>query len=199
MLDQLENALQFAVLFLCFIAAVPLAVRRKSRTWTLLAFYYGSWWLGDLYWLLCYLYFNTMPQISIVSDLSWYAAMIFLYMLLREVSPPEGKRRVLPWLGPVFTAGMAVFFMRWGEYLNNLIYAALMGLLLYAAILRLMEGRQRFLSGAILEYCLLGYGLWVSSCFWKSSVLTEPYYWFELLLTACFPVFLPAARKAGAE
>lgn len=197
MLDQIENAIQVVVLFVCVIAAAWLAVSRKSRTWTLLAFFYGSWLLGDLYWLVCYLYYDTMPQISIVSDLSWYAANIFLYMLLRGAAPPEKTRRILPWIGPVFAVGMAVFFMQWGEYFNNAVYAALMGLLLYASIRRLQAGQQRFLSAIILLYCLLEYGLWISSCFWQESVLSEPYYWFDFALTAGFFLFLPATRKAA--
>ena len=197
MLDQLENTIQVVVLLVCVIAAVWQAISRRSRVWTLLALFYGSWLLGDLYWLVCYLYYDTMPQISIVSDLSWYASMIFLYMLLREAAPPEKTRRRLPWIGPVFAAAMAVFFMQWGEYFNNTVYAVLMGILLYASIHRLQEGRQRFLSALVLAYCLLEYGLWISSCFWQEPVLSEPYYWFDFALTASFFLFLPAARKAA--
>ena len=138
-----------------------------------------------------------MPQISIVSDLSWYASNIFLYMLLRKTAPPEKTRRILPWLGPVFAVGMAVFFMQWGEYFNNVVYAVLMGILLYASVHRLRDRQQRFLSALILIYCLLEYGLWISSCYWQESVLSEPYYWFDFALTASFFLFLPAARKAA--
>ena len=197
MLDQIENTIQVAALLICVIAAAWLALSRRSRTWTLLAFFYGSWLLGDLYWLVCYLYYDTMPQISIVSDLSWYASNIFLYMLLRKTAPPEKTRRILPWLGPVFAVGMAVFFMQWGEYFNNVVYAVLMGILLYASVHRLRDRQQRFLSALILIYCLLGYGLWISSCYWQESVLSEPYYWFDFALTASFFLFLPAARKAA--
>lgn len=196
MLDQLENAVQTAVLLVCVIAAAGLAISRRSRTWTLLSLFYGSWFLGDLYWLVCYLYYDTMPQISIVSDMSWYASGIFLYMLQREVAAPKDTRHILPWLGPVFAAGMAVFFMQWGEYFNNVVYAVVMGLLLYASIRRLQDGTQRFLSALILINCLLEYGLWISSCFWQESVLSEPYYWFDFALTACFILLLPAVRKA---
>ena len=196
-IDQLENAIQVVVLLVCFVVAAWLAVTRGSRKWTVLGGFYGSWFLGDLYWLVCYLFYETMPQISIVSDMSWYASSIFLYMLLQEAAPPERTRHVLPWLGPLFAAGMAVFFMQWGEYLNNVVCGVLMGLLLYASIRRLLDGRQRFLSGLILAYCLLEYGLWVSSCFWQEPVLSEPYYWFDFALTASFLLFLPAVRKAA--
>lgn len=196
MIDQIENAIQVAVLLICIIAAAVPAISRKSRTWTLLTLFYGSWFLGDLYWLICYLFYDTMPQISVVSDMSWYAACIFLYMLLGEAAPPKKTKHWLPWLGPVFTAAMAVFFMQWGEYFNNAVYAVLMGLLLFASIRRLQDGQQRFLSALILIYCLLEYGMWTASCFWKAPVLSDPYYWFDLMITASFCLFLPAVRKA---
>ena len=72
-------------------------------------------------------------------------------------------------------------------------------LLMFAAIGRIAGGRQRPLSIHILVYCLLEYGLWVSSCFWEAPVLTEPYYWFELLLTVCFPCFIATTKKAVTE
>jgi hypothetical protein len=125
-------------------------------------------------------------------------------MLLREAAPPVTRRekRVLPWLGPALALGMAAFFMRWGEVASNLIYAGLLGLLLFASIRRLMDGRQvphaRFLYAAILCACLMEYALWTASCFWTGETLRNPYYWFDLLLTASFVSFLPAVRRAVA-
>lgn len=196
MLDQIDNAIQTTALLICVISAAWTAIPRRSHPWALLTLFYGSWFLGDLYWLVCYLCYDSMPQISVVSDLSWYASNIFLYMLLGEVAPPTNTKRLLSWLGPVFAVGMAAFFMQWGEYFNNVVYAALMGLLMYASISRLQDGKQRFLSALVLAYCLLEYGLWISSCFWRDSVLSEPYYWFDFMLTASFFLFLPVMRRA---
>ena len=107
MIESMENALQITALTLCAGIALIRAVRTQSRRWTLLAFCYGSWGLGDVYWLVCLIFFGHLPQISVVSDLSWYASYIFLYMLLREAAPPDGARekRFQPWLGPLFAAG----------------------------------------------------------------------------------------------
>lgn len=202
MIERYENILQIAVLILCVIAAVYRAVKYRSRSWTLLAFFYGSWVLGDIYWLTCLLFYDKTPQISVVSDLSWYAAYVFLYLLLRRTSPPEklSGKRLIAWLGPVFTIGMAVFYMLRGEILSNLIYAGLMGLLLFAAICRITDaGRNRpnlFLPYMILVICLLEYALWTSSCFWNEDILLHPYYLFDLLLTVSFPFFLLATKKA---
>ena len=197
MVERIENALQIVVLLFCVNAALYRALKRtQPRAWTLLALFYGSWALGDIYWLVCLIFYDHTPQISVVSDLSWFAAYIFLYMFLRQVSPPDSakEKRLLPWTGPLFAAGMAVFFMQWGEIESNLIYAGLMGLLLFSVIRRLMDGRQQLLCAAIAVFCLLEYALWVSSCFFTDNGLLTPYYWFDFLLTVSFPFLLPAAE-----
>ena len=205
MIESYENILQIAVLIICALIALYRAVAGKSRAWTLAFFFYGSWVFGDIYWLICLIFFGDTPKISVVSDLSWYASYIFLYMLLRPVSPPEehAPRRLMPWLGPVFAAAMAVFFMLRGEILSNLIYGSLMGLLLFSAITRLLDAEryqgQRFLAAMVLVFCLLEYGLWLASCFWTAESLFNPYYWFDILLTVSFLFFIPAVKRAVAE
>lgn len=201
MIESIENALQIAVLLACTVYALVRAARHKSRTWTMLAFFYGSWALGDIYWLMCLAFYGHTPQVSVVSDLSWYASYIFLYMLLRHAAPPDGARekRFLPWLGPLFALGMAFFFMQWGEVLANLAYALLMSLLLFSAIRRLLD-RERYaerrpLSLMILVFCLLEYALWTASCFFSGDGLQNPYYWIDFLLTVSFVFFIPATGK----
>ncbi len=217
MIDALENALQILVLLICVLISASRAVKWQSRTWTLLSFSFGSWVLGDLYWTSCLVFYDTSPVVSIVSDLSWYASYIFMYLLLRQTSPPGSRRekQLLPWLGFVFTLGMAVWFctfyiywneeegyhfILWDKMLNNLIYAALMGLLLFASIRRLLDRERhpaaRGLCAAILVFCLLEYALWTCSCFWFDDSLANPYYWVDFLLTASMFLFLPATRKA---
>ena len=197
MIERIENALQIGTLVVCAAIALYRIVKRRGEAWTLLSFFYGSWLLGDVYWLACLVFYDGTPQISAVSDLSWYASYIFLYLLLRHTAPPEKPfgAKVLPWLGPVFTAGMGVFFMLRGEIAANVAYAALMGFLLYAAIRRLMERRSVYLSVLILVFCLLEYALWTASCFWNDEIVLHPYYWFDFLLTVSFPFFLPATER----
>ena len=204
MIERYENAIQIAILAVCVIMASYRAVAYRSRSWTLLSFFYGSWVLGDVYWLVCLLFYGKTPHISVVADLSWYASYIFLYLLLRHTSPPEEitGTKLISWIGPVFALGMAMFFMLRGEIVSNLIYAGLMGLLLFSAIRRLTDksrtGRNSFLPAMILIFCLLEYGLWTASCFWDETVLLHPYYIFDILLTVSFPFFIPAAKKAVA-
>ncbi len=205
MIESIENALQIIVLLICSGIALYRAIANHSQTWVLAFLFFGSWLLGDIYWLVCLLFYGQTPQISIVSDLSWYGSYIFLYLLLYHSSAPDkdNRKHRLPWLGPVFAAGMAVFFITQGELLSNLIYASLMGLLLFAALNRQIDRKryqnQQLLSSMILLFCLLEYGLWTASCFWKTDTLSNPYYWFDFLLTVSFVFFLPAIKKAVTE
>ena len=138
MIEGAENTLQLAVLILCVAVALYRAVELRSRRWTLLSFFYISWVLGDCYWLLCVIFYGDTPRISVVSDLSWYVSYVLLYLMLRQIAPPEecAGNRILPWLGPLFTGAMVPVFIRWGNIPGNLICAVLMGLLLFAAIWR---------------------------------------------------------------
>ncbi len=202
MIERIENGLQLAVLSVCIVFAFWRVVHYHSRTWTLLTLFFGSWALGDLYWLVCLLYYGKTPQISVVSDLSWFASYVFLYLLLRRNAPPRGAvtKKLLPWLGVVFPAGMAVFFIQWGSIASNLIYASLMALLLYSTLRRIVERRsypgQLPLCLTITVFCLLEYSLWTASCFFAGDTLSNPYYWFDFLLTLCMFLFLPATKKA---
>ncbi len=202
MIESLENAAQLTALFICLCVAVPRAFTNRSRAWVLLAFFFGSFMLGDLYWQACLIFYEDTPAVSVVSDVSWYASYVFLYMLLREVSPPEKirKKSFFPYAGPVFAAGMAIFFMQWGKFFSNAVTGALMGLLLYASIIRLLPGNDtgssRSLSLCVLLFCLAEHAVWTASCFWEYDTLLNPYYWFDIFVSLLFFFFLSAVKKA---
>lgn len=202
MVETYENALQILVLLGCAAVSVYNFMQRKSRTWALLSFFFGSWMLGDLYWQVCLVFYESTPRIPVVSDLSWYTSYLFLYMLLRHIAPPEigRKKSCLAYIGPVFALGMALFYMQWGQIVSNVIYAALMGLLLFSVIRRFTDRKtykkQLFFTGMIAVFCLAEYGMWTVSCFFEGDGLQNPYYWFDFLLTISFPFFLAATRKA---
>lgn len=202
MVESIENAAQIVVLLACAGYSLYNALQYHSRTWVLLAFFCGSWMLADLYWQVCLVFYNQSPQISVVSNLSWYAGYLFLYMLMRHIASPEKGVRRSKWayLAPVFSFGMAAYYMQYGQIVSNLIYAALMGLLIFAVIRRLTDRKtyekQRLFTVATVIFCLAEYGMWTSSCFFVEDGLENPYYWFDILMTAVFPFFLFATRKA---
>lgn len=203
--EIIEYSIQAAALFVCAVIALVHAGRYKSRAWTLLALFYGGWVMDDTFWLLCRAFTGSSPEIGVLADLNWYASMIFLYLLIARIAPPEsgGEKRVLPWLGVAFTLGMAVFFIvQWGNVVNNLIYAGLTGLLLFSTVRRLMDGKNRkhrFFLIMILVFVLLVYAMWTVSCYFYEDTYANPYYWVDLLITVSLVLLIPAVKKAVAE
>jgi hypothetical protein len=118
--------------------------------------------------------------------------------------PPEGLsgKHLLPWLGVAFAVGMCGFYMQWGDYASNLVCAALMGLLLYSALQRLVflraaaERRMKLLCAAVLAFCMMEYLTWTVSCYWDGSTITNPYFWADTLLSLSFIPLLIGVRKA---
>ena len=105
---------------------------------------------------------------------------------------------------PVFTVGMCVFYMRWGDFVGNIIVATLMTGLIWHAVygLQTVRGQEdkgknrRMLYIVTLVFCAAEYGIWTSSCFWMGDTIMNIYFWFDFLLSITFMLFLPALRKA---
>lgn len=58
------------------------------------------------------------------------------------------------------------------------------------------ELRLRRFHRAVLAFAALEYALWTSSCFWISDTLSNPYFWFDFLLSLVLLLLLPALGKA---
>ena len=210
MIESIENAIQLLTTGGCTAAALVFAMRSKDRAWILLGLFTGVYFLGDLYWLLYLVFYSDTPSYSNISDLSWYAAYLFLLLLMFQI----GKERELPhqvllrrkilWIIPAFTAASCVFFMRWGDYASNLVAAGFMTLLFLYSLDGLLsareglpcKGRPAFVYAIIFVFCLIEYGLWITSCYWMGDTLRNPYFWFDGLMTIVILFFPAALRKA---
>ncbi|MBR5347726.1 MAG: hypothetical protein IK125_00640 [Lachnospiraceae bacterium] len=202
MIESIDTIVQIAALLFCAGISLWQAIRHQSRAWVLAVFFFGSYMLGDIFWMVCLIFYGKTPQISVISDLSWYASYSFLYLLLLQTAPTKAgeKRHFLQWLGPAVSVALAIFFMQWGEILSNLIYAAIIGLVFFASIGRLVERdryhKQRFLAVMAIVICMMEYGLWFSSGLFEGETLANPYYWFDMLLTVNCLISLLAIKKA---
>ena len=89
-----------------------------------------------------------------------------------------------------------------GDLLLNVLMCGLTMMLAWCAVRGLVwakkteSGRLRRFHGTVLAFIALEYALWTASCFWVSDTLTNPYFWFDFLLTLVLLLFLPAVRKA---
>jgi len=205
-IELIENIVQVIVLFICTLLALYWAAKDKSRLWTMVMFFYGSYLLGDLYWQACLLFYDETPQVSVVSDLSWYAEYTFMFLLIKRKTDTQERipkaqenrfRRFIPILGPVFCISFALYFMQYGEILSNTIYAAIIGMLLYTVLSGLFRtvsqksNNHRLLYSMVIILCLLNYALWVASCFWDIDICRKTYYFFDILLSVWCLLFIP--------
>ena len=202
MIYTIDNSVQVLVLVVCTFIAVRRAFEQKSRAWTLLAFFFADFALDDLYMVVSDLTVGWYSTLSVVSELSWYASYLFLYLLIRQTAPLEerAEKHLLPWLGPVFSLAMAVFYMQWGDIASNLIYAAVMGLVMFAALRRLIRqeafGHVKLLCTLALLFCFLEYAMWTVSGYFREGILSYLYYLFDFLITLTFPFFIAGTAKA---
>lgn len=166
--------------------------------------FYGTFALGTLYWTLHLLLRQETPQVFYVSDLAWLASYVFLLSLTLTL-PDAGERQSrtgLCWLAPVFCLPQFALYATRGDLLLNVLMCGLTMMLAWCAVRGLVwakkteSGRLRRFHGTVLAFIALEYALWTASCFWVSDTLTNPYFWFDFLLTLVLLLFLSAVRKA---
>lgn len=206
MIETIENAVQLALIAVCLTVSCVYVVRKKPPNGRILIMFYASYLLGDLYWLLYLMCYGHTPAIFYVSDLSWYAAYTFLALMLHGLfTEEERKEKYWPVYLPVlFTGGMCVFYMQWGDYFGNLMSAMLMSILMIHSVRGLIFIRKhpeaenrRMMCLLTLVFCVLEYCVWTVSCYmdeYEAAYYT--YIGFDVLLTVSMILFLPAFRKA---
>ncbi|MCR5035589.1 MAG: hypothetical protein K6B42_09285 [Clostridia bacterium] len=208
MISFIENGVQLAVTCVCAVIALYYGVWLKERNWILLGLFYGIFFLGDLYWQLYIIFYSNASPVFYISDYSWYASYLFLLMLLINVNRKNAKNyefqfRPLFMLIPVFTLGMCIFFTHWGDYISNIVAMVLMTGLIWHAVygLKTLHDKpgqgsdRRMLFLVTLLFCGTEYAMWVSSCFWMGETIWNVYYWFDILLSVSFVLFIPAVRR----
>jgi len=216
MIETTVNALQTLIAGVCAGFSLRNSIRTGSRSWLLLTLFFGSFFFGDLYWQLYLLFYGQTPPYSFAPELNWYSAYLFLILLLANIQGEnqaqtgdsvigKAKKKTSPFmmLIPLFTFGMCIFYMNWGSYINNLITAVLMTLLLWYAFWGLglrdssgkTAGKYRSIYIITLLFSLVEYALWTSSCFWMGDTLRSPYFWFDLLLSFVLILFPAALSK----
>lgn len=204
MTEIVDNAVQFAVTLVCALAAGHLAMRRRKQAYYILICYYAAFAMGILYWLVYDIITSYTPKIFYVSDLCWVAGYLFLLMLVTETAGAKEKKFYHPasWISAVLAVIMTCFFCQWGDCLENVIWCGIMGAVGWFAIRgciwasRQHETARRNFHIWLLLIIAVEYSLWTVSCFWVSNTLSNPYFWFDFMLTACAAVLLPVTVKA---
>lgn len=219
MLEITGNAFQLLLTGFCAANSIWQSFRTGFLAWTLLGLFAAGYFLGDLYWTLYLFFYHVTPEYAFIPDLSYYASHIFLLLLVTFVrynsrllfnrdaaelrkKQQLNKLRILI-LVLLFTIGMGIYFMQYGQYVSNTVYIMLMSGLLYnsmSGLLDLGEKGWKTAEGGVffatLFFCLVEYCAWFSSCIVESSSPNSPYIWFESLLALGFCAFIPAIRRS---
>ena len=203
LIEQIDNIIQLAALLVLTVLAFYKGMTTRKRIWALLCMFYGVAALGNLYWFLHMIIYSETPYYDFIPDFCWISAFMFLILLLLNIRDREWdwKRHKFLWLIPVFTVGMAVFYMQWGEHLTNIVYAVFMTVLIFCSLEGYLHTEKKTgkhdLYLISMLFCLAEYALWTSSCLpWEFPVF-DPYYAFDILLTLIYVFFYPAAGKAA--
>ena len=206
MIDVVENAVQLAVLAVCFTLSAIKAVRGRDRMWVILSFFYGCSFFSLLYYT-CYLVvFGYTPKYSYVSDMGWMASYIFLIILLVEF---DAKRQTsapvrAAWIFPAICVPACILFCTHGDILLNLIDCSLMAAIGYLSVrgiafsLPFGSDESLALHIAIMAFAVVELILWTTSCFWNSQNYL-PYVVADYAFTASYAAILVCARKTSLE
>lgn len=206
MVELIDNISQFSATFLAGAGAGILFYKTHKQTYFLLTCFYGTFMLGSLHWSLYILLFQYTPQVFYVSELAWIASYMFLFTLDFTLSTPKERKFHHPaaWIAPAICVPLMIFYMTYGEILGNLLTCGTTMVAAWISIRGLIYARRQsdasrnrqFFHIAILSTVILEYCLWTASCFWVSDTLTNPYFWFDFLLSISLLILLPATRKA---
>ena len=204
MIEALDNGIQLILTGMCSFIAFYLAMHAHRREWLLLGLFSVTFFLGDLYWTLYYLFYAETPFYAFISNLSWDTSYLFLAILLQLVKGKrrEGKVPARLFVIPVFTVSMCIYYMTFGSFFSNIAVAILMTFIMWSAAEGLIGikreeagAEKRWLYMMSLVFCIVEYAMWTASCIWEGDTILYPYYWFDFLLSVCFILFIPAVRK----
>ncbi len=207
MIEIIENLFQLIVTGCCGVYGVYRSFSSSRREWLLAGLFSFAFFSGDLYWSLYILFLGETPQISYVSEFSWYASYIFLIILIQVTSTAEqrAKKYKALLIVPIFVTVMCVYFMTMGDYASNIITAVLMGILMYYSLQGIFYYKddnkgKKYVFQAAFAFCVIEYALWILSALWiGGDTALNPYYWCDILLSISIIMVLFAVRKAVKE
>ena len=216
MIEAVENAFQIVVAGGCLIYSAYKAMSMRSRSWILLLFFYAELFMGNLYWQLYLIFINGNPLIPFVSEFCWDVCFGFLLVLVKRYSKSRVNIKKDPVLLiiPVFTVGMAIYYMQWGQIADNIVVAVLMTFLMIECVcgLKTISGRGCYASAGkedptgpdpkvkglyriTLWFCAIEYLSWTASCLFEGDTLANPYYWCDIALSISLLFFIPALNR----
>lgn len=198
--EMFSNLLQTLVAVVASVFAINLVLKKPKREYLLLAGFFVSFALGIVYWCVYNFLMDVTPQVFYVADLSWISGFLFLLSLefyLSDDSVAKKKHWTMG-LSLILTLVLGCYFCWRGKILIKFIWMLLLGICLFSANRNVV-----FSSSAtkpfhiwMIVYIFTEYALWFAASFWISDTMTNPYFWFDFLLTFELALLLPIFKKA---
>ena len=208
MIEFIDNLLQFFMSLFCCVLSGVMYWRNRRQPCFLLTCFYGCFALGGLYWTLFLLLFAQTPRTFYVAEIAWLSGYSFLNLLQHTIMDKEEKAFKSRAFWPVLAVSvfLLLFYCTFGDIFSNIVISVMLLPLFWYSVRGLIflcglgseKQTARFFHVTILCFVILEHCLWLSSCFWVGDSLTNPYFWFDFLLTAWCPLLLVAVRKAVA-
>ena len=206
MIELIDSGFSIIIQSACLGVVLVKALKSKRREWQLLLVFYAIYFFSSLYWLLYVVFYDETPAYTHIAELGWYVSYLVLSMILQDVRDREmdGEKYKRLYLIPIFTFGMAGFYIWFseGDYISNIICAALMTALIWGAVKSGVFNKQKhkdypekLLYRSVLIFCSIEYITWTASCIWFEESWTNPYYWFDIMLSLSFILFIPSIRR----
>lgn len=212
-IESTDNIIQLFTTGFCAGLSAYRAFKTGRHAWVLLFFAAFVYFLADIYWQLYLVFYGETPHYSYIPDAGWYACYLFLILLVNDI---RGRRDKTPYnrfllLIPVFTVGMCVFYLQFGDFIGNILAAVLMSILIRVTVDALIQCKRRELlkndalhtdrnrNGlyiSVLVFCFAEYAAWTTSCFWMGDTFANPYFYFDTVLSLTFLIFPHALRSA---
>ncbi|MEG2380675.1 MAG: histidine kinase [Oscillospiraceae bacterium] len=205
MIEVIDNAMQLFVTTVCAFWAGTLAFKSKKQVYRILTCFYGTFSLGLLFWLMYLIVMTYTPKIFYVSDLSWVASFLFLFMLNVFVSTTEERKYKTPitWVVTAVLLALMVYFCFWGDYLNTILSSGILILngyfstrgFIYARHQNDEKRSMQYIHGAILFVVFAENALWLASCLYPDITIKTPYVWLDFVLSIGLFSLIPATKK----
>ncbi len=198
-IELFSNILQTIVVSVSAIIAIHLTLHKNNVEYMLAAGSLSSYALGMLYWSTYQLFNQQTPQVFYVADISWVAFFLFMMGLILYLGEEtKEKRHFSMFLHLPVLLGLNIFFCMWGDILYNTIQMIIFSVTWYVAVRSLLFGKKenRNIYIFFLLLMLTHYALWIASCFWVSDTWTNPYFWFDFIITFALGMMLPMVKKA---
>lgn len=194
--EVIDNFFQVAMLGLASIASIIFAIRYQKRQFIFLAFAYGCFMFGTLFYVLHLAVLGDIPRISYISEILWLASYLF-YLALQLLRMKNTKIQ-FSLFAALYAFLLAEETLRWHIFgpslLSSLVFAFLISAIAYLSFFHMHQKEAFFLFDLCMLLCVsLQIALYIVSAFMMDFTHFNLYFAVDLTLTSLFVLLLPLA------